>query len=109
MILFSNKRDSNGYSFRTYLRKFIYGNHEIKVYSVISQSYALANKYFENSCLNYLFDCQILLKVNSIKSGHLLSVLNQINDNIQFTKKSMKRSQTRLRFLQMINKNPLGH
>ena len=105
MILLPNKRDSNGYNFRTYLRKSIYGNHEIKVYSIISQSYVLAIKYFENSWLSYLYDCQILLKVNSIKSGHLLSVLNQISNNIQFTRKNMKKSQTRLPFLQMISRS----
>ena len=57
------------------------GYHEIKVYSIIRQSYALANK---NSWLRYLDDCQILLKVDLIKPEHLLSILNQIYDNIQF-------------------------
>ena len=57
------------------------GYHEIKVYSIIRQSYALANK---NSWFRYLDDCQILLKVDLIKPEHLLSILNQIYDNIQF-------------------------
>ena len=46
--------------------------HEIKVYSIISQSYALASKHFQNSWFRYLDACQILLKVNLIKPVHLL-------------------------------------
>ena len=53
------------------------GYHEIKVYSIIRQSYALASKHFENSWFR-LDDCQILLKVNLMKPDHLLSILNQI-------------------------------
>ena len=60
------------------------GYHEIKGCSIICQSYAFASKYFENSSLRFLDDCQILLKVNLIKPDHLLSILNQIN-NIQVT------------------------
>ena len=48
------------------------GYHKIKVYSIFSQSYALASKHFQNSWLRYLDDCQILLKVNLTKSEHLL-------------------------------------
>ena len=77
------------------------GYHEIKVYSIIHQSYALASKYFENSWFIFLDDCQILLKVNLIKSDHLLSILNQINNNIQFT---MEKSQTRLPFFRYNDK-----
>ena len=72
------------------------GYHEIKVYSIIRQSYALASKHFENSWFRYLDDCQMFLKVNLIKPDHLISILNQINNNIQFI---MKKSQTRLPFL----------
>ena len=61
------------------------GYHEIKVYSIKRQSYALARKYFENSCFRCLDDYQILLKVNLIKPNHLLSTLNKINNKIQFT------------------------
>ena len=59
--------------------------HKIKLYSIIRQSYALASKYFENYWFRFLDDCQILLKVNSLKPNHLLSTLNQINNNIQYT------------------------
>ena len=77
--------------------------HKIKVYSIIRQSYALAIKHFESSWFRYLGDCQILLKVNLMKPEHLLSILNQINNNNQFT---MEKSQTRLTFLDiMINKS----
>ena len=79
------------------------GYHEIKVYSIIPQSYALASKHFKNSWFRVLDDCQILLKVNLIKPYDLLSVLNQINNSIQFT---MEKSQTRLHFLDiMISKS----
>ena len=64
--------------------------HEIKVYSIISQSYSLARKYFENSWFRYLDDFQIILKVNLMKPHHLL--LNQINTNIQFTRKNFKKT-----------------
>ena len=45
---------------------------------------SLASKHFGNSWFRYLYNCQILLKVNLIKTDHLLSILNQINDDIQF-------------------------
>ena len=79
------------------------GYHEIKVHSIIRQSYALARTHFENSWYRYLDDCQKFLKVNLIKPERLLSILNQINNNIQF---SMEKSQTRLTFLDiMISKS----
>ena len=52
------------------------GYNEIKVYSFIRQSHALASKQFENSCFGYLDDCQVLRKVNLIKTDHLLSISN---------------------------------
>ena len=77
--------------------------YENKVFSIICQSYALVSKHFENSWFRFLCDCQILLKVNLIESDHLLSILNQINNNTQFT---MEKSQTRLPSLDiMINKS----
>ena len=79
------------------------GDHEIEVYSIIRQGYAFASKYFENSWFKFLEDCKILLNVNLIKADHLLSILNQINNNIQFT---MKKSQKILPFLDiMVNKS----
>ena len=66
------------------------GSHEIKVYSIIRQSYTLTSKYFEHSCWRFLHGCQILLKVNLIKPDYLLSILNQIINNIQFTIKESR-------------------
>ena len=78
------------------------GYHEINVYSIIRQSYALASKHFEKTWFRYLDHCQVLLKINLIKPDHLLSMLIQIKNNIQFT---MEKNQTRLGFLDiMINK-----
>ena len=71
----------------------------MKLKFIIRQSFALASKHFESFWFRFLDDCQILLKVNLIKPDYLLSILNQINDNIQFT---MERSQTRLPFLDII-------
>ena len=77
--------------------------HKIKFYFITSQSYALASKHFQKYWFRYLDYCQILLKVDLIKPDHLLSILNQITNNIQFT---MEKGQTRLPFLDiMINKN----
>ena len=79
------------------------GSHEIKVYSIIRQSYTLTGKHFEHSCLRFLHGCQILLKANLIKPDYLLSILNQIINNIQFT---IKESRSILIFLDiMINKS----
>ena len=79
------------------------GYHEIKIYSIIRQSHALASKYFENSSFRYLKDCQVLLKVNLINPDHLLSILNQINNDIQLTR---EKTQLRLSFLDiMINES----
>ena len=76
---------------------------KFKIYSIICQSYTLASKHFENSWLRFLDESQISLKVNLIKPDHLLSILNQINNNIQFT---VEKSKTRLPFLDiMINKS----
>ena len=78
------------------------GYHEIKIYSIINQSYALASKHFQNSWFWYLDDCQILLKFDLIKPEHLLSILNQIHNNIQF---NMAKSQTRQPFLGILINN----
>ena len=78
------------------------GCHEIKVYSIIRHSYPLASKHFENFCFRYLDDCQIFLKVNLIKAEHLLLILYQVTNNIQFT---LEKSQTRLTLDIMLNKS----
>ena len=86
------KRTAMGTVFAPTYANLTLGYHEIKVYSIISQSYALASKHFQNSLFRDLDDCHILLKVNLIKPANRLSILNKINNNIQFTmeKKSNK-------------------
>ena len=63
--------------------------------------HALVSKYFENSWSRFLDDCQVLLKVSWIKPYYLLSIINQINNNTQFT---MEKKQTRLPFLDIMIK-----
>ena len=45
----------------------------------ILKKYALVSKYSKNSWFKFLDHCQILLKVNFIKTDYLLSILNQID------------------------------
>ena len=61
-------------------------------FTLLCTSYALVGKHFQSSWLKFLGDSQILLTVNLIKPDYLLSILNQINNNIEFTmeKKSKK-------------------
>ena len=82
------------------------GYHEIKVYCIICQSYALLGKHYENFLFRILEKCQILQKLYLLKLYHFLSVINQINNNnIQFT---IKQSQIRLNFLDAIKIWNLG-
>ena len=74
----------------------------MKLKFIICKSYALAGELVENSWFSYLGDCQILLKVNLARPKHLLSILNQISNNIQFT---MGKNQTRLLFLDIMINN----
>ena len=74
----------------------------MKLKFIICQSYALAGELVENSWFSYLGDCQILLKVNLARPKRLLSILNQISNNIQFT---MGKNQTRLLFLDIMINN----
>ena len=74
---------------------------DIKIYSIIRESYAIASICFENPWLRFLGECQILLKVNLIKPNHLLSFLliYQSNNNIQF---ATEKNQTRLPYLDIL-------
>ena len=45
-------------------------------FTLLSASYNLVSKNFQNSWFRYLDDYQILLKVNLIKPEHLQSILN---------------------------------
>ena len=77
--------------------------HEIQVYFVIKNTYSLVvSKFFEENWFRFLDDCEILLNTKLIKPNDLLTILNQVNPNLQFT---MERSTTNLPFLDiMINK-----
>ena len=77
--------------------------HEIQVYFVIKNTYSLVvSKFFEENWFRFLDDCEILLNTKLIESNDLLTNLNQVNPNLQFT---MDRSATNLPFLDiMINK-----
>ena len=83
--------------------------HEIKDYPIISQSYALANKHFPNSW--FRFDHRpILREANLIKLELLLSILNQIINNIQFTRDKKSNKTTFFRYdKQMWYKNLDGY
>ena len=90
------KSVAKGTIFATTLRDLLMG---YQIYCVIRQIYTLASNYFENLWFRFLGDCRILLKVNLIKPDHLLSILNQIINNIQFT---AEKTQTRLPFLDIM-------
>ena len=77
--------------------------HKIQVYFVIKNTYSLVvSKFFEENWFRLLDDCEILLNTKLIKPNDLLTILNQVNPNLQFT---MERSTTNLPFLDiMINK-----
>ena len=77
--------------------------HEIQVYFIIKNNYKLVvSKFFEENSFRFLVDCEIVLNTKLIKPNDLLTILNQVNPNLQFT---MERSSTNLPFLDiMINK-----
>ena len=93
------KGTAMGPIFAPYYANLTMAYYEIKVYSIIHLSCALARKYFQYSWFIFLDDSQISLKVNLIKPDHLLSILNQTNNNIQFT---MAKSKGRLPFLDLM-------
>ena len=74
--------------------------HEIQVYFVIKNTYSLVvSKFFEENWFRFLDDSEILLNTKLIKPNDLLTILNQVNPNLQFT---MGRSTTNLPFLDII-------
>ena len=76
------------------------GFHEIQAYFIIKN--LVVSKFFEENWFGFLDDCEILLNTKLIKPIDLLTILNQVNPNFQFT---MERSTTNLPFLDiMINK-----
>ena len=77
--------------------------HEIQVYFIIKNTYSLVvSKFFEESWFRVLDDCEIPLNTKLIKPNDLLTILNQVNPNLQFI---MDRSTKNLPFLNIfINK-----
>ena len=77
--------------------------HEVQVSFIIKTTYNLVvSKFFEENWFRFLEDCEILRNPKLIKPTDLLTILNQVNRNLQFT---MERSTTNLPFLDiMINK-----
>ena len=77
--------------------------HEIQLYFIIINTYSLVvSKLFEENWFRFLDDCEILLNTKLIKLNDLLTILNQLDPNLQFT---MERNTTNLPYLDiMINK-----
>ena len=77
--------------------------HEIQLYFIIINTYSLVvSKFFEENWFRFLDDCEILLNTKLIKPNDLLTILNQLDPNLQFT---MERNTTNLPYLDiMINK-----
>ena len=77
--------------------------HKIQVYFIIKNTYNLVvSKFFEENWFQFLDDCEIFLNTNLIKPNDLLTILNQVNPNLQFT---MESSTTNLPYLDvMMNK-----
>ena len=73
---------------------------EIQVYSTIKKtSNLVVSKLFEENWFfeenGFLDDCEILLNTKLIKPNDILTILNQVNPNLQFT---MERNNTNLPF-----------
>ena len=62
------------------------GYHEIKLYDLIELNYSVdIRQYFVENWKRFLDDRQILLKTDLIKPDDLLTILNSVNNNIQFS------------------------
>ena len=73
------------------------GYHEIKLSDLIELNYKFdIRQYFVENWKRFLDDCQILLKTNLIKPDDLLTILNSINKDNQF---SMELNNNKLPFL----------
>ena len=60
--------------------------HEIKLYDLIELNYNLEiRQYFVENWKRFLDDCEILLKTDLIKPDDLLTILNSVNNDIQFS------------------------
>ena len=76
------------------------GYHEIKLYYLIELNYSVdIRQYFVENLKRFLDDCQILLKTDLIKPDDLLTILNSVNNNIQFL---MELNDNKLSFLDIL-------
>ena len=74
--------------------------HKIQVYFIIKNTYNLVvSKFFEENWFQFLDDCEIFLNTKLIKPNDLLTILNQVNPNLQFT---MESSTTNLPYLDVV-------
>ena len=76
------------------------GYHEIKLYDLIELNYNLdIRQYFVENWKRFLDDCEILSNTDLIKPDDLLTILNSINNDIQF---SVELSDNKLPFLDIL-------
>ena len=62
------------------------GYHEIKLFDLIELNYNLdIRQYFVANWKRFLDDCEILLNKDLIKPDDLLTILNSVNNDIQFS------------------------
>ena len=76
------------------------GYREIKLYDLIELNYNLdIRQYFLENWKRFLDDCEILLKTDLIKPDDLLTILNSVNSDIQF---STELNDNKLSFLDIL-------
>ena len=74
--------------------------HEINAYDLIESNYSLdIRQYFMENFQRFLDDCEILSKTDLINLDGLLTLLNSINNNTQFSKEM---SDKKLPFLDIL-------
>ena len=77
----------------TYVNPSI-GYHEIKLYDLMNYNLYI-KQYFVGNWKRFLDDCEILLKTDLVKPDDLSTILNSVNNDIQF---SMELNDNRLPF-----------
>ena len=79
---------------------FSMGYHEMKLYDLIELNYNFdIRPYFVENWKRFLDDCEILLSIDLIKPHDLLTILNAVNSDIQF---SMELNDNNLPFLDIL-------
>ena len=74
--------------------------HEVKLYDLIELNYNLdIRQYFVENWKRFLDDCEVLLKTDLIKPDDLLTILDSVNNDIQF---SMELNDNKLLFLDIL-------